>query len=90
MSRLGGPWDPANLRSFLTRSKAFLSLGSAQLCPSDKGEERCHTYCLWPFPFQVLAEVGKGFFSALAPKQLEKGYANNIFTSFLQLFFFFF
>lgn len=64
VSRFGKPWDPASLRSSFTRSEALLSRGPAQLCHSDKIEERCHAHCSWPwpFPFQadpVLAEVGR-------------------------------
>lgn len=87
VSRFGKPWDPASLRSSFTRSEALLSRGPAQLCHSDKIEERCHAHCSWPwpFPFQadpVLAEVGRRVFSAPALRHLEKGCANSIFTSF--------
>lgn len=92
-SRLGEPWDPACLTSSFTRSEALLSWGPAQLCHSDKVEERCHAHCSWPwpFPFQadpVLAEVGRRVFSAPALRHLEKGCANSIFISFPLLRFF--
>lgn len=38
-----------------------------------------------PLHSRFLLKWAKGFFSALAQRQLEKGYANSIFTFFLQL-----
>lgn len=72
MSRLGEPWDPANLRSSFTRSKALLSLGPAQLCPGDKGRgEMLHLLPLalaLCIPDSVFAEVGRGVFLCSSPK----------------------
>lgn len=90
MSRLAGALGPCQSQIIFYQEQGLPKPGPLSCALVIRVRKDATLTALGPSPLhsRFLLRWAKGFFSALAPRQLEKGYANNIFTSFSYVFVF--